>query len=65
MKFGENFKKIRIQCGLTQQQVANKLGIRQSNVSDWEMDKSRPEYENLIKLAKLYDVSLEDLLCTD
>ena len=65
MKFGENFKKIRIQCGLTQQQVANKLGIRQSNVSDWEMDKSRPEYENLIKLAKLYDVSLEDLLCTE
>ena len=65
MKFGDNFKKIRIQCGLTQQQVANKLGIRQSNVSDWEMDKSRPEYENLIKLAKLYDVSLEDLLCTD
>ena len=65
MKFGENFMKIRIQCGSTQHQVANKLGIRKANVSDWEMDKSRPEYENLIKLAKLYDVSLEDLLCTD
>ena len=62
MEFGENFKRIRKQCGFTQQQVANKLNIRQSNVSDWESDKSRPEYEKLIELAKIYDVSLYELL---
>ncbi len=62
MKFGENFKKIRLQCGLTQQQVADKLGIRQSNVSDWEIDKSRPEYEHLIELSKIYDVTVGELL---
>ena len=65
MKFGENFKKIRLQCGLTQQQVADKLGIRQSNVSDWEIDKSRPEYEHLIELSKIYDVSISELLGVD
>ena len=48
--------------GLTQREVAAKLSIHQSNVSDWENDVSRPEYEKLIELAKLYDVSLYDLL---
>lgn len=62
MKFGENFRKIRISNSLTQKQVADMMGIRQSNVSDWEVDKSRPEYEHLIELAKIYDVSLEELL---
>lgn len=39
-----------------------KLGIRQSNVSDLENDVSRPEYENLIKLSILYEISIYDLL---
>ena len=62
MKYGKFFKECRKQCKLTQKEVALKLGIHQSNVSDWENDVSRPEYEKLIDLAKLYDVSLYDLL---
>ena len=62
MKFGETFKKIRKSCNLSQQQVANKLNIYQSNISDWENDISRPDYEKLIELSILYDVSLYELL---
>lgn len=62
MNYGIFFKKARKNCGLTQREVAAKLSIHQSNVSDWENDVSRPEYEKLIELAKLYDVSLYDLL---
>lgn len=62
MKFGKFFKAARKQSGLTQKDVAEKLGIHQSNVSDWENDISRPEYENLIELSKIYDVSVEELL---
>ena len=62
MQFGSNFKKIRKECGFTQKDVAEKLRLSQSNVSDWENDVSRPEYENLIKLALLYNVSMEELL---
>ena len=62
MEFGKNFKELRKQAGLTQKEVADKLGICQSNVSDWENDISRPEYENLIAMSKLYDASLEELL---
>lgn len=65
MIFGENFKNIRKQCGLSQQEVADKLQIKQSSVSDWENDVSRPDYEKLIALAELYDVTLYELLGID
>ncbi len=62
MTFGENFKKLRREARLSQTEVAEKLGIYQSNVSDWENDVSRPEYEKLIQLARLYDCSIAELL---
>ena len=65
MNFGENFKNIRKQCGLSQQEVADKLQIKQSSVSDWENDVSRHNYEKLIALAELYDVTLYELLGID
>jgi len=65
MNFGENFKNIRKQCGLSQQDVADKLQIKQSSVSDWENDVSRPDYEKLIALSELYDVTLYELLGID
>ena len=62
MEFGETFKMLRKQNGLTQKEVAAHLSIHQSNVSDWETNVARPEYENLIKLAMLYNVTIEELL---
>ncbi len=38
------------------------MAIHQSNISDWENDISRPEYEKLIQLSILYEVSVYDLL---
>lgn len=65
MEFGKNFKKCREDVRLSQKEVAKQLGICQSNISDWENDVSRPEYEKLIQLSKLYDVSLYELLGID
>ena len=65
MNFGENFKNIRKQCGLSQQEVADKFQIKLSSVSDWENDVSRPDYEKLIALSELYDVTLYELLGID
>lgn len=62
MNFGKNFKDARKQCGYSQKQVAEKLKIHQSNISDWENDISRPEYEKLIELSRIYDVSIDELL---
>ncbi len=69
MEFGKNFKICRKNAKLSQKQVAGYFNIHQSNVSDWENDISRPEYEKLFELCKLYDVTLcellgvEDLVC--
>ncbi|MBD5632269.1 MAG: helix-turn-helix transcriptional regulator [Clostridia bacterium] len=62
MEFGQRFREARVQNGFTQTQIANMLGIEQSNISDWENNISRPEYENLIALAKIYGETLETLL---
>lgn len=47
MQYGKFFKEARKRSGLSQKQVAQKLNIHQSNISDWENDISRPEYEKL------------------
>ena len=62
MEFGKYFKECRKQADLSQKEVAEKLGIHQSNISDWENNVSRPDYEKLIDLAKIYDVSIYQLL---
>ena len=62
MEYGKFFKKCREELGLTQKQVATALNIHQSNISDWENNVSRPEYEKLIQLAEIYDVTLYQLL---
>lgn len=62
MDFGQRFRDARKENGYTQKQIADMLGIEQSNISDWENNISRPEYENLIALARLYGETLESLL---
>ncbi len=62
MNYGKFFKQARTDSKLTQKYVAEQLKIHQSNVSDWENDVARPEYEKLVELAKLYQVSIYDLL---
>lgn len=56
-------KKARESAGLSQKQVAMTLGVSAPTVSDWESDKIRPTAENLKKLADLYNVSIDYLLC--
>ena len=62
MQYGKFFKEARKQKGLSQKQVADKLNIHQSNISDWENDISRPSYEYLIAIADLYEVTIYELL---
>ena len=62
MEFAKILKSLRLSHNLKQQDLALKLLVHQSNISDWENGISRPEYENLILLADLFDVSLDELL---
>ncbi len=55
----------RRQAGLTQEGLAEKLNVTRQAVSKWERSESSPDTDNLIALAALYDVSLDELLYSD
>lgn len=57
--FSKRLKKIRQEHKLTQIELANMLGISQKSYSHWETQKTEPNYENLVKLADLFEVSLD------
>lgn len=52
----------RKQSGLSQEELAEKLGISRQSVSKWERAESCPDTDNLIELAKIYNVSLDTLV---
>ena len=59
---GEVLKENRIRCKMTQEFVSETLGVSRQAVSKWENGTSDPSTSNLIALAKLYNVSSEELL---
>lgn len=57
--------RLRKEKNLSQEALANELGISRQAVSKWERAEASPDTDNLILLAKLYGMSLDDLLKTD
>lgn len=60
--FGNVLKKLRQQEGLTQQQLANKLGVTKSVISYYELQERYPSPDVLTKLARIFHVSTDYLL---
>lgn len=58
----ETLKEYRIKCNMTQEFVAETLGVSRQAVSKWENGTSDPSTSNLLALANLYGVSAEELL---
>ena len=57
-----NFKQHRVSNNLTQEQVAQDVGVQRTTGAMWESGQSRPRAELLPKLAKLFGCSIEELL---
>ena len=62
MTFGEKLSKLRKESNYTQEQLADILEVSRQSVSKWESDIAYPETEKLIRLAKLFDCSVDYLL---
>ena len=58
----EMLKENRTRCKMTQEFVAESIGVSRQAVSKWENGTSEPNTSNLVALAKLYGISTEDLL---
>lgn len=63
--FGENLKRERVSAGYTQKQLAQKLGIAQQRISQWELGIVEPTLSSIIELIKALNVRFEDLVDID
>lgn len=62
MDFGKRLKRLRTQAGLTQLQLAERIGVTKSVVSFYELQERSPSPDVLIKLARIFHVSADYLL---
>ncbi len=65
IEIADRLIKLRKKYGYSQEELADKLGLSRQAVSKWERAEASPDTDNLICLAKLYGVSLDELLSTD
>ncbi len=62
MSFEQNLQTLRTRKKLTQEQLAEQLGVSRQSVSKWESGASFPELNTIITLCDMFDVSMDDLL---
>lgn len=62
MLLGEKLKETRQSKGLSQSTVAEHLNISRQSISKWENNSSYPDLDNLVRLSKYYEISIDDLL---
>ncbi len=65
MTLGNRLQRLRQRQGLSQDALAEKLGVSRQAVSKWERDEAVPEVEKLLRLSELYGVSLDELVKGD
>ena len=61
-KISENIKNLRLYNNMTQEKLAEKLSVTRQTVSCWENGKSEPDIETLMKLSKIFDININELL---
>lgn len=65
MTLAEKLKSIRKQAGMSQEQLAEKLGVSRQAVTKWETDAGIPDIENVIAISALFDISIDELLSNE
>lgn len=65
MGIGSRIQRFRINNGLTQEQLAEKLGVSRQSVSKWEMEQSLPEIDKVVLMSKLFSIGTNEILLDD
>jgi transcriptional regulator with XRE-family HTH domain len=61
-EFGKHLKAIRLSVNLAQKEISEKLGVVESCYANWEQGRTEPNINNIRKLAKIFEVSYDELL---
>ncbi len=62
MSIGKRIQQLRIDNGLTQEQLAEKLAVSRQSISKWEMDQSLPEIDKVVQMSKVLSVGTDQIL---
>lgn len=62
MTLGERIQNYRKRAGLSQEALAEQLGVSRQAVSKWEVDAAQPELDKVVALAKLFGITTDQLL---
>ncbi|MEL7657953.1 MAG: helix-turn-helix transcriptional regulator, partial [Bacillota bacterium] len=65
MELGNNLFNARKKSGLSQEEVAEKLGVSRQTISKWELGETLPDIRQSKKLSLLYHLSLDELIDFD
>ena len=62
---GDNIRKYRKDNNISQEALGEKLGVSRQSISLWENNQTQPSLENIVALAKIFNVTTDDLLSDD
>lgn len=62
MSLGERLYELRKKKGLSQEEVAERLNVTRQSVSKWETDESKPDFDKIIPICELFEISSNELL---
>ena len=62
MDFGQKLKEIRKEQGLSQEQLAEKIGVSRQAITKWETGKGMPDIENMMILAEIFKTTIDELV---
>ncbi len=65
MEIDKKLKEARVNSGLTQEQVAERIMVSRQTISNWENGKSLPDIVSVMNMSDLYQISLDELLKGD
>ena len=58
MKFADNLKNIRKKRNISQEELAEKVGVSRQSVSKWETSEAYPEMNNILELSKIFHCNI-------
>ncbi|MDB0580100.1 helix-turn-helix transcriptional regulator [Salinicoccus roseus] len=65
MEFGNKLKKLRMDEGMSQEELSRELSVSRQAVYKWESNRGYPDIDNLIRISDIFNVTIDELIRND